>query len=261
MSERDFTERDIHLALDGELPKDERPAYEKWLEANPERKARAARLADDVDLLRAAVAGVAEEPLPERLTAVVKEERASEPPRAVWWRNAAAAAALFVVGALAGYLAGGLPLGGEGEGERLADDAIAAYATYAADPAHAVEVAGGDRDYLQDWLSKRTGLRLVAPDLTAQGFELLGGRILPAGHKAAALLVYRDKAGEQVSIYMMAEGREKARGTYAAGGDGPVAIWWLDQGFGCAIVSSLPEGRRDEVVGSAWRQIKEGLAG
>ena len=39
MTRRDFSERDIHMALDGELPGDERAAYDAWLDANPEMKA------------------------------------------------------------------------------------------------------------------------------------------------------------------------------------------------------------------------------
>ncbi len=33
----------------------------------------------------------------------------------------------------------------------------------------AVEVGGQDRGYLDGWLSKRTGLKVVAPDLAGQG--------------------------------------------------------------------------------------------
>ncbi|TJV10669.1 MAG: anti-sigma factor, partial [Mesorhizobium sp.] len=33
MTRRDFSERDIHMALDDELPVDERVAYDAWLEA------------------------------------------------------------------------------------------------------------------------------------------------------------------------------------------------------------------------------------
>ena len=40
MIARDFNERDIHLALDGELPEDDRAAYEAWLSAHPDMKAR-----------------------------------------------------------------------------------------------------------------------------------------------------------------------------------------------------------------------------
>ncbi|TIW85606.1 MAG: anti-sigma factor, partial [Mesorhizobium sp.] len=43
MIRRDFSERDIHMALDGELPADERAAYDAWLDANPEMRARSVR--------------------------------------------------------------------------------------------------------------------------------------------------------------------------------------------------------------------------
>jgi anti-sigma factor RsiW len=92
MSARDFTERDIHLALDGELPEDERAAYEAWLEAMPDKKARAARFAADVALVRAAVAGVTGETAPERLSRIVDSGTAAPSgvrPASRWWTTAA----------------------------------------------------------------------------------------------------------------------------------------------------------------------------
>jgi anti-sigma factor RsiW len=264
MSARDFTERDIHLALDGELPQDERAAYEAWLDAMPDKRARAARFAADISLLRAAVAGVAGETVPERLSRIVDSGAAAPSgvrPASRWWATAAAAV-ILAAGLAGGYIIGSSgTLGEDPASLRLAADAVSAFLTFDADQSHAVEVGGSDRNYLEHWLSKRTGLKLVAPDLSAQGFELLGGRILPGDGKPAALLVYKDTVGNQVSIYLTAQGKEKTRGTYVGEGGRPVAVYWLDKGFGCAIVSALPDERQNEVVGSAWRQIKEGLAG
>jgi anti-sigma factor RsiW len=264
MSARDFSERDIHLALDGELPEDERAAYEAWLEAMPDKKARAARFAADISLVRAAVANVIGETVPERLSRIVDSGSAGPTgvrPAPRWWA-AAAAAVILAAGLAGGYIIGASgTLGEDPTSLRLADNAVSAYLTFDADQSHAVEVGGSDKNYLEHWLSKRTGLKLVAPDLTAQGFELLGGRILPGEESPAALLVYKDAVGNQVSIYLTAEGKAKSKGTYMADGGRPVAVYWLDKGFGCAIVSALPDERQNEVVGSAWRQIKEGLAG
>ena len=97
-------------------------------------------------------------------------------------------------------------------GDQFAENAIGAYVTYAADQPHAVEVGGGDKYYLDSWLSKRIGMKLVAPDLAAEGFTLLGGRILPAGHDIAALLVYKDTASNQLSIYVTGAGRDQDEG-------------------------------------------------
>lgn len=255
MSDRPFSERDIHMALDGELPMEERGQFEAWLEANPEMKARRERLADDMARLREALAGVVDEPLPERLTAFVKSGRAAAATTWWNWKAAAAAAAIFAAGGIAGYVVGaGLPFSGRHE-EWLAEQAIGAYATYPADLPHTVEVGGGDKNYLDGWLSKRTGLKVVAPDLSGQGFELLGGRIVPGGRAPAALLVYKDQAGNQLSIYMTPQPGDNIRGTYTAGAGGPNAIYWLDKGFGCAIVSNLPQDQMRDVARNAWRQL------
>ena len=45
------------------------------------------------------------------------------------------------------------------------------------------------------WLSRRLGRQLTAPDLAAQGFDLIGGRLLPASTGPAAQLMIRIRAG------------------------------------------------------------------
>jgi anti-sigma factor RsiW len=105
MNARAFTDRDIHLALDGELPEDERAAYQAWLEANPDMKARSLRYAADNAALRNLFAGVLEEPVPSRLEAAVNGDVPKRKEAAQWWRMAAAAA-LLIAGGLGGYLAG-----------------------------------------------------------------------------------------------------------------------------------------------------------
>ena len=257
MTQREYTIRDIHLALDGEMPAEERADFDAWLEANPEMKAKNARFADDARRLREAFAGVLKEPVPERLVEMV-----TEGPQKIarsWlagWQSAVAAAVIFAAGIAGGYLAGssGLRMQAEAENE-LAEKAIGAYVTYAVDRGHTVEVGGTDKPYLEGWLSKRTGLKLVAPDLADEGFELLGGRLLPGAESPAALLVYKDQAGNQISIYMVAEGEKKTRGTYTEKTGGPTAIYWLDKDYGCAIVGSLPQERLTEVAKSAWKQL------
>ena len=107
MTRRDFSERDIHMALDGELPVDERVAYDAWLEASPEMKARSVRYVADRAALRAAFAGVLDEPVPARLQNIVFGEApvktAASSSR--WWRLAAAAV-MLAIGGVGGYVAG-----------------------------------------------------------------------------------------------------------------------------------------------------------
>ncbi|QPC93960.1 anti-sigma factor [Mesorhizobium sp. INR15] len=262
MIRRDFSERDIHMALDGELPGDERVAYDAWLDANPEMKARSIRYTADRAALRAAFAGVLDEPVPARLQKVVLGEAPFRvaASRSRWWL-AAAAAAMLAVGGLGGYFAGIDRIGQEDPAEdQLAEQAIAAHVIYAAEKRHAVEVPASDKDHLQTWLSNRVGLKLVAPDLTANGFQLIGGRLLPAGDGKAAMLLYEDDKGERISLFVTAESTENARGTYASAQDGPQAVYWLDKGYGCAVVGSLPREQLAVVAKSAYGQLLAGLA-
>jgi len=256
MNARDYTERDIHMALDGELPADEAADFQAWLAANPEMKARSSRFEADRAELRRALAGVLEEPLPGGLVRIVSGEPVSGR-RAALWRSAAAAAAIFAFGALGGYFAGSLHIEAAAQ-DRLAEQAIAAHTVYSAEQRHAVEVGADDRDHLLGWLSKRTGVTLIAPDLAAEGFELVGGRLLPSGKKPAALLLYEDGGKNRISVYVTAEGEAKARGTHVDEGGGPSAVYWLDEGYACAIVGTLPKERLAEVARSAWRQLVAG---
>ena len=69
MTRREFTERDIHMALDGETPEEERAEFDAWLEANLDMKARSLRFEADRARLRDSLAGILAEPVPKRLTA------------------------------------------------------------------------------------------------------------------------------------------------------------------------------------------------
>ena len=258
MSRRDFTERDIHMALDGELPSEERVDYENWLEANPEMKARSIRFEADRARLQDTFAGVLDERLPTRLTELVTGEAARPAASAQRWRMAAAAAILLALGAGGGYLAG-IGFGQEEQAEdELAENAITAHTIYAAEQRHAVEVGANDQEHLLGWLSNRLGVTLIAPDLTADGFRLVGGRLLPAGHTSAAMLLYENPDGNRISIYATTEGAEKAWGVYEQEPGGASAIYWLDKGWGCAVVGTLPREELLEVGKKAYRQMLAG---
>lgn len=259
MSHRDFTERDIHMALDGELPEEERADFQAWLDANPEMKARRQRFEADRARLRDTFAGVLDERVPDGLSGIVTGEAKKPSAGAPRWRMAAAAALLLAIGAGGGYLAGidGLGLEAQAEDE-LAEEAIAAHTIYSAEQRHAVEVGANDKDHLLGWLSKRLGLTLIAPDLRAEGFELVGGRLLPAGQKTAAHLLYEDAKGNRISIYVTAEGEEKAKGIYKDENGAASAIYWLDKGWGCAVVGTLPQDQLLDIGRKAYRQLLAG---
>lgn len=259
MSPRLFTENDIHLALDGEMPADDRAAFDRWLEVNPDMKARAERYAADRDQLRAALDPILGEPVPERLRKLVREPIARSA-RMLWLRTAAAAAVIFLVGGAIGYGIGqaGRPTSGA---DMLAfvEGALAAHRIYSAEKLHVVEVGVDQKDHLVGWLSKRVGVTLTAPDLAAKGFRLIGGRLLPAGTTGmAAQFMYEDETGRRVSLYVTRESGEDETG-FRNETEGSVnALYWLDEGYGCVVAGDVPEQALRDIAEAAYRQLLQG---
>lgn len=254
MSVRTFTERDIHLALDGELPQEERAAFDAWLEANPGMKRAHERFAADRDLLRRTFAPVVQEPLPARLSAFAgspARDRAAWP----WWR-AAAAVLIFIAGGAAGYLYGAPGVTGLSQPEaRVADDAVAAHEVYASEKLHVVEVGADQKDHLVGWLSKRVGTRLVAPDLTRLGYNLVGGRLLPAQGRPAAQFMYQNPEGVRVSLYVTHGVHSGETGFRILEDDGARACYWLDEGFAYVVTGEIPEEQLLAMANSVYRQL------
>jgi anti-sigma factor RsiW len=252
MIEREFTERDIHLALDGEMPADERPAFERWLEAHPDMKARFSRFEADQLRLRETLDPILYERPPPALAGAQGVSGGTG--RSVWWR-AAAAAALLAAGGAAGYLLGtGNPFA-EPEVARIGGWAIDAHLVYAAEKRHVVEVGADDKEHLVGWLSTRLGTDLIAPDFSSEGYSLIGGRLLPAGERHAAQFMYERADGDRISLYVTRDpaGREKEV-TLRREDDG-CAFYWLDNGYGFAVAGTSSEDTLLALANETQRQL------
>jgi len=257
MTTRGYSERDIHLALDGELPPDDRQGFERWLEAHPDMKALAQRYEDDREQLKAGLEPILDERPPERLARVVSSGSSAPFRGNRYWRYAAAAA-LFVVGGLSGYLIAPQLTSNTPAIVQLADRAIDAHNIYSNEKLHVVEVAADQRDHLQGWLSKRVGVKLVAPDLKNQGFELIGGRLLPSGKKTAAQFMYQDATGNRVSLYVTRDETGADTGYRVLEENGSRAIYWLDGGYGCAVAGAAPEKLLSAIADATYSQLLAG---
>jgi anti-sigma factor RsiW len=96
----------------------------------------------------------------------------------------------------------------------FAQRADIAYAVYAPEQRHAVEVAASQGDHLVTWLSKRLNRTLTIPSLHEYGFELVGGRLLPGEDGPAAQFMYQNASGERLTLYMTS-GSGKRKEEYA----------------------------------------------
>ncbi|WP_347265819.1 anti-sigma factor [Paracoccus sp. (in: a-proteobacteria)] len=213
----------------------------------------AARLADwdrQDAALRALYAPLAAEPLPERHLRLLRPGPAqARPPRPGWLRLAAAL--LLALGFGGGWLAA--RPGGDPAGPQL-EAALRSHETYAPEVLHAVEVGAADEAHLLRWLSRRLGRPLHPPDFAAQGFRLIGGRLLPGLQGPAALLIYEDDLGRRLSLYITrARGGEEMVFAEAAGAR---AFWWVEGDLGCALVGDLPRDKLRAMSIAAYHALE-----
>lgn len=157
----------------------------------------------DRDVLRGHFGPVVDETVPPVLQATVSHQPG--PPR---WALAASAAGLLVVGAL---LRGGAVWRLEHEREQAREGKLAAgtpqgwvqraayaHQVFVAEPRHFVEVKAQE-EHLARWLTRRIEVPVKLFDLRLQGFELVGGCLLPDGPGKSAQLMYQDARGVRVT--------------------------------------------------------------
>ncbi|MDP1899838.1 MAG: anti-sigma factor [Rubrivivax sp.] len=234
-----MTDEELSAWVDGELPEAERPRIEAWLRAHPEDAARARRWADDRDALRARLGPIADEPVPALLRATVW--RGAGLPR---WAMAASAAGLLLLGGLAGggavwqwqrYPVQVVATAPQGWVQRAAF----AHAVYAPEPRHAVEVKAQE-EHLARWLTRRIETPVKLFDLRAQGFELVGGRLLPDGPGKSAQLMYQDAQGLRVTVYLRKPEKD-VDAAFRFERQGELGLfYWIEEGCAYALVGALP---------------------
>lgn len=256
MTANDFPngEDELQAFIDDRLEGDRRGAVEAHLAAHPELAERIAVERRQRAILRRRLDAKFAEPVPARLR-IANLQAARRSFRARSWASAAAAVALFVAGATAGWFANAIapaPLA-PAPTASVAQGAHAAYRTFVVEVAHPVEVGVQQEAHLLQWLSKRLGRKLAAPDLSPFGYRLMGGRLLPGGNGAAAQLMYDDASGRRLTIYVRAtEGKETA---FRFQKEGEAATFaWIDQGFGFAVTATAS---RDELLPIAEAVYRE----
>ena len=226
--------------VDERLDPSRRAVVEAWLSAHPAERERLLLERRQRAALRAQLQAKFDEPVPARLRIATLQANA----RARRLRRigaVAAAVALFAVGVGTGWLANEQrlsPTVAAAPTAPIAQGAAAAWRTFVVEVAHPVEVGVAQEGHLLQWLSKRLGRPLSAPNLQPFGYRLIGGRLLPGSvDGAAAQLMYEDEAGRRLTLYVQA-----ARGTETAfrfQKDGDAATFaWIDQGFGFAVTAS-----------------------
>ena len=166
--------------------------------------------------------------------------------------------------AMLGMLALGLSAGYVGRGAMTVapaplawyKDAAFAHVAFVPEVLHPVEVSAIQETHLVNWLSKRLGAAVRAPHLQQAGFELMGGRLLPADAQPAAQFMYQDSRGQRLTLYVKREPKADTTSAFRyATEDGVSVFYWIDRDFGYALSGDLPKADLLKVAEVVYRQL------
>jgi anti-sigma factor RsiW len=245
------TEDELHAYVDNELPAERRADVVAWLASHPGDAERVRSWLAMAEALHARYDSVADEPVPPRLDV----ERLVRQPRKWFYGAVAATLAAFIAGGGLGWLAHGVAASPSAF-QNFTVDALDAHRLYVVEVRHPVEVPGSERTHLQQWLTKRCGWDVRAPELGSTGLKLVGGRLLPGPTGPASFLMYESASGERFTVYTARAKTETTQMRYAKQ-DGDGALFWADRGVGYVVSGSTDRERLTQVARLVYDQSEK----
>jgi len=252
MIDRDqiVSEDELNAYVDGELPADRHGAVEAWLASHPDDAAKVAAWRKQAELIRARYGAVADERPPQRFNV----RRLTRRRYGAIGAAVAAVVAAFLVGGVAGWVARGIEAPPSSDLSRFTTDALDAYRLYVVEVRHPVEVPGDQRPHLVEWLSKRVGTPLRAPELDKMGLKLVGGRLLPGPTGATAFFMYENASGERFTLYCGHTTDQETALRYTVG-EQNAAYYWVDRNLAYVLSGPAERDRLHDIAQAAYDQI------
>ena len=267
-------EAELHAFIDGQLTPERQAELDLWLAQRPDEASRVTAYREQKRALRALFDPVLAEPLPPRLAAAARQRRPWHP------LPAAAGFLLALLGGVAGWAlhasvapapaatasASPLPSASATAAARasaFAQRAAVAHAVFSPEVRRPVEVDAAHEDQLVTWLSKRMGAPMKPPHLQSLGYALEGGRLLPGGQGPVAQFMYRDEAGQRLTLYVSNEVAELASPAGSASGaafrfarEGELNVfYWVEGRFGYALSAAADRNALAAVSNEVYRQL------
>ncbi len=258
----------LHAFLDGQLPPEQMDVVEAWLAENPERAEEVLNWAEQNAAIRTlfpeakafsapAAPEAADPPAPEKpaLAAPPRPANENAAPSGLSWSAIAAALTMLAVGLGTGWFARGSVGPTTTEMATLVQEAVAAHRVYSVDPHRPVEVAASEEETLVRWLSNRVGRQLQAPDLSGQGFTLVGGRLLSVTEGPAAQFMYENTDGRRITLFAsQAATGQLASFTFNAS-DAEGSFYWEDENLSYAIVGDVGRDSLNMLATAVFQQL------
>lgn len=254
MTNRPITEDDLHAYVDGVLEPERRVEVAAYLEGHPDVAKRIAGFADQRELLRKALAPIADEPLPPQLnlSRIIEGRQRRRLP--FGW--AIAAMLMLSIGGLSGWVVRGSLQSSSGGLAALAQEAAYSYQVYAPDRVRPVEMRATDSAQLVQWVSNRLHQPVKLPDLTGSGYRLMGGRLIATSHGPAAMFMYDDDRGERLVVLTRPMTTDQSAPMAPHSQDNVAGFAWADGGMGYSLMGQVAAESLKPIANEVRRQAR-----
>jgi anti-sigma factor RsiW len=253
MNHRPITEDDLHAYVDRVLEPERQAEVATYLAEHPDVAKRISAFSDQRNLLRAALAPMADEPLPPQLnlSRMIESRRRRWP---VWW--AVAAMLMLSFGGVGGWVIRGSLQASPVGLAALAQEAADSYKVYAPDRVRPVEMRATDSAQLVQWVSNRLKQPVTLPDLTGSGYRLMGGRLIATSHGPAAMFMYDDDRGDRLVVLTRPMKSEQSAPMAPHSGGDVSGFAWADGGMGYSLVGQAAAEALKPIANEVRRQAR-----
>ena len=248
-----LSESDLHAYIDGELDADTLLEIEHWLAGHPDDAAKVhAFKLQKVQMHQLYDDGL-EAAIPEGVLELLEDK-----PITSWmpgWRQMAAGIALFIIGGVSGWGFFTMDPMEHEAGGQFARQALNAHVVYAHDTARPVEMSAMYQKDMVSWLSKRLGHKLMIPNIAGAGFNLIGGRQVADQDSPAALLMYENKQGRRVTLFVRSGATFSDNKFRFIAEQGMVAFYWTNGPLSYALSGEMPRGDLLDLANMVFKDI------
>ena len=240
MKPPEIDEDELQGFVDGQLSEGRCTAVLAYLGYHADDLRRVADYARDKDELRRrleAQAVTADDPTTMRLQRALAD-RLARPRYAGWVRRVASVALLLVSGwsghvLYQSYLDHRIPA--------LVIKAAEAHQVFGEDTRRPVELTAASTVEMAAWFSSRLGEPVEIPALDALGLRLVGGRLLAAGDRPMAQLIYEDGGGHRLTLCLSSEPVAVGQEVELVELGDLTAGYWQDGDLTYALVADTPD--------------------
>jgi anti-sigma factor RsiW len=244
---------ELHAYADNQLASARAEEVAATLAREPALAARVAEIRRQNALLRDAFDPWLAEPLPRKLLRAATGRSLRSRLR---WQPWAALAASLVIGVSVGWFGRGEMLQLAGTPVTFPRQAALTHVLYASDANRPVEVWAAEEQRLVNWLSKRLGYALHAPDLNSVGFSLVGGRLVAGNEKPGALFMYENGDRQRISLLVRKDGSPSRETAFRyAFEDGVGVFYWIDDVCGYALSGRIDRGQLLAIARVVYGQL------